>query len=167
MGLINKIVEAGDQTDSNVDIIPLNTIDSFKSISLSGPGTDIIVDLYLYKIVQDITAEEEAAGINRIVENIYILNSYNLYAGQTLILSTDDFAFNNAIWSLRAYVNGTLYSIVQMEEATYAPEAPQPIQVGSQYNVPVQNVDMGQSQYVTNSYEASGRNDIPASETTQ
>jgi len=87
MGYIYKNIAAN---TAFTEIVPLNIINSFSTITITNTGLDCAINLYLYKI--------SSAGV---VETIYILHDTFMTSDVTLVLDPSDFTFDNSLYSLR------------------------------------------------------------------
>ena len=83
------------------EIIPLNTIDTFETITISNTGADAYITMYLYNATKTVTNEIEAQGVNDTIGKFFVLKAIAMTSDVTLVLDTGDFAFDNTLYSLR------------------------------------------------------------------
>lgn len=110
MGYIYKNIAAN---TAFTEIVPLNTINSFSTITITNTGGDCAIDLYLYKI--------SAAGV---VETFYILHGTFMSFDVTLVLDPSDFTFDNSLYSLRFETTTSadiIINAVEISQALYGP----------------------------------------------
>jgi hypothetical protein len=90
------------------EIVPLNTINSFSTITITNTGGDCAIDVYLYKISSE-----------GVVETFYILHDTFMSFDVTLVLDPSDFTFDNSVYSLRFETTTSADIIISAE--TVAP----------------------------------------------
>ena len=105
MGYIYKNIAAN---TAFTEIVPLNTINSFSTITITNTGGDCAIDVYLYKI--------SSAGV---VETIYILHDTFMSFDVTLVLDPSDFTFDNSLYSLRFETTTSADIIVDASSERY------------------------------------------------
>lgn len=98
MGYIyKKILE----NTAYTELIPLNSIKDWETITIANTGADSIINVYLYKVLESVTEGELAQGISGTSETIFILHDTAMTADVTLVLDPSDFDFDNSNYSLR------------------------------------------------------------------
>jgi hypothetical protein len=83
------------------ELIALNSITSWETITIANTGADSIINVYLYKVLEAVTDAELAQGIGEAAETIYVLHDTAMTADVTLVLDPSDFDFDNSKYSLR------------------------------------------------------------------
>lgn len=98
MGYIyKKILE----NTAYTELIPLNSIKDWETITIANTGADSIINVYLYKVLESVTEAQLAQGISGTSETIFILHDTSMTADVTLVLDPSDFDFDNSNYSLR------------------------------------------------------------------
>jgi hypothetical protein len=98
MSYIYKKILAG---TAFTELIPLNSIKDWETITIANTGADSIINVYLYKVLEAVTAAEIEQGIGETAETIFILHDTSMTADVTLVLDPSDFDFDNSNYSLR------------------------------------------------------------------
>ena len=103
MGYIYKNIAAN---TAFTEIVPLNTINSFSTITITNTGGDCAIS---------------AAGV---VETFYILHGTFMSFDVTLVLDPSDFTFDNSLYSLRFETTTSadiIINAVEISQALYGP----------------------------------------------
>ena len=107
MGYIYKNIAAG---IAFTEIVPLNTISKFETITITNTGADATINIYLYAtedavvsspLIPDSPNPQLETIIDTVEKTFYILHDTLMTADVTLVLDPSDFAFDNSLYSLR------------------------------------------------------------------
>ena len=104
MGYIYKNIPAN---VSFTEIVPLNNIDTFNTITITNTGVDCTINLYLYKI------------LDGVVKTFYILHNTFMTSDVTLVLDPSDFEFDNSLYSLRFHTTSSADIIINAQSEVY------------------------------------------------
>ena len=88
--------------DTATEILTINNVEQITSIKIANARSsgNIIIDLYLYRIIEDVSAELEAIGIVDTTETFYIMRNNTINTGSYLMLESNEITFNNSLYSL-------------------------------------------------------------------
>lgn len=96
------------------EIVPLNTITSWKTITIANTGADSVINIYLHRIV-----ETQGQVDTAVEDKKYVLHDTTMTADVTLVLDPSDFGFDNSIYSLRFETTTSADIIIDSEPVTY------------------------------------------------
>ena len=88
--------------DTATEILPISYVEKVTAIKIANARSsgNIIVDLYLYKITEDVSTELEDKGIVDTVKKFYIMRNTTINSGSCLLLEDNEITFNNNLYSL-------------------------------------------------------------------
>lgn len=126
------------------ELIPLNSIKDWETITIANTGADSIINVYLYKVLETVTEGELAQGISGTSETIYILHDTTMTADVTLVLDPSDFDFDNSNYSLRFHT--TTSADVTINATSQEGYTDTDVDTGGDYNGDVSEPKAGYSQ---------------------
>ena len=88
--------------DTATELISLNEVDKVTSIKIANARSSgtVIVDLYVYQMIEDVDEDLEALGIIDTTKIFYIMRNNTINNGSYLLLENNEITFNNSLYSL-------------------------------------------------------------------